>query len=609
MTDRRPLAPDDAAGPLVDAALARHGHDPHRLLQLLRELQDTTCWLPRPLLARVARGLRLPFARVLGVASAYRFLHLEPAARWELLVSDGLTDRMAGSEALTRALCGALGVSLGVVRDDGHVRVARTSCTGLCDQGPALLVNHHHVVTRLDADRVRRLAALVNADVPIATWPAAWCQVDDVVRRADLLLGSVERRGDALAAALARTPEALLDALATSRLRGRGGAGFPVAAKWRRCREAGGRDRVVVCNADEGEPGTFKDRVLLAQRAESLFDGMTLAAWAIGASRGFLYLRGEYRFLLRPLEDALAARRADGLLGRDILGREGFGFDIELHLGAGAYVCGEETALLDSLEGGRGTPRVRPPFPAESGWRGLPTIVNNAETFVAAAHVARHGAEAWARIGTAESAGTMLHAVAGDCARPGVYEFPCGVRVADVLDACGAAGAQAVQVGGPSGTLLAPHEFGRRIAFEDVRSTGAFTVIGPDRDLFEVARHFTHFFAHESCGFCTPCRVGTALLARRMDAIAAGRGSAHDLHMLRELDRLLHTGSHCGLGVTAANPVRDTLAKFPSAYERRLASRESLPLFDLEAARSPARTLRDVAATGAGVPAIGSARA
>jgi [NiFe] hydrogenase diaphorase moiety large subunit len=592
MPDRRPLAPTDDAAPLVDATLSRHGHDPHQLLQLLRDLQDTTCWLPRPLLARVATGLGLPLARVEGVAGAYRFLHLTPGARWEILFADNVTERMAGSEALMAALCHRLGVTPGAVRADGHVRVDRTSCTGLCDQGPALLVNHRHVVTRLDAGRVDTLADLVARDAPVETWPAEWRRVDDQVRRAVRLLADPPPRGAALAAALARTPEQLLGEIGDARLRGRGGAGFDTATKWRQCRGAADPTRVVACNADEGEPGNFKDRVLLGRHAEELIDGMTIAAWAVGASVGLIYLRGEYPWLRDHLAACLERRRADGLLGRDLSGRPGFAFDIALHLGAGAYVCGEETAMIDSLEGGRGTPRIRPPFPTEKGWRGHPTIVNNVETFVAAAHVALHGAAVWRSLGTRESAGTMCHAVSGDCERPGVYEFPFGTRVEEILDACGAHDAQAVQVGGPSGTGIGRSEFSRRICFEDLRSAGAFTVFGPSRDLFDVARQYTHFFAHESCGFCTPCRVGTTQLARRMDALADGRGSTHDLSMLRELEVLLHAGSHCGLGVTAANPVRDTMARFPDAYARRLVRHDPAPAFDLEAAAAPARTLR-----------------
>jgi [NiFe] hydrogenase diaphorase moiety large subunit len=374
-------------------------------------------------------------------------------------------------------------------------------------------------------------------------------------------------------------------------LRGRGGAGFSTGRKWRACLAASGADKVVVCNADEGEPGTFKDRVLLSRCAQAVFEGMTLAAWATGARQGLLYLRGEYRYLLPHLHEVLAARRGLGLLGRDILGAAGFDFDIDIHLGAGAYVCGEESALLESLEGRRGTPRIRPPFPVTHGYLGRPTAVNNVETLALACLVALDGAAAFAATGTAQSAGTKLLSVSGDCARPGIYEYPFGVTVAQVLADCGAADTQAVQVGGASGVTLAPGEFGRAIAFEDVPSAGAFMVFDGRRDLFEVARNFVHFFAHESCGFCTPCRVGTTLLANTMDKLARGQGSPQDLKEIDDLDRLLKNTSHCGLGSSAPNPVLDTLAKFRPAYQRRMGHASFAPAFDLDAALARAREI------------------
>ncbi|MBS0435415.1 MAG: NAD(P)H-dependent oxidoreductase subunit E [Proteobacteria bacterium] len=576
-------------------AFPRH---PNSLVQLLREAQAEHGWLPRPLLSALARELGLTLAHVEGVASFYRFLHLQPVGRLRILFSDNITDRMLGSEALMADLCARLGVQPGVMRADGRVSVAAASCTGLGDQGPALLVNHHQVVTRLDAERVARIAELVEAQVPPAQWPAEWSAVADNVRRPDVLLAGGFAPGEALAAALARGPEATLAEVQGSRLRGRGGAGFATGTKWELCRKAAGAQRVVVCNADEGEPGTFKDRVLLTRHADAVFEGMTIAAFAIGATRGLVYLRGEYRYLLEHLEAVLQRRREAKLLGSGIAGRPGFDFDIAIHLGAGAYVCGEESALIESLEGHRGTPRIRPPFPVEHGYLGLPTSVNNVETFCAAAHIALRGGAWWAGIGTAKSTGTKIHSISGDCERPGLYEYPLGTRVETMLIDCGARDTQAVQVGGPSGTCLSVSEFGRRIAFEDVPTAGALMVFDRSRDMFEVARNFAHFFAHESCGFCTPCRVGTALVARRMDKLAAGRGSRHDVDVLYELDKLMHGATHCGLGAAACNPLRDTIAKFRPAYERRLKSLHFEPAFDLDAELSEAR-----AATGRDDPA------
>jgi [NiFe] hydrogenase diaphorase moiety large subunit len=577
---------------VVDRVLASRGHRRTDLVQILREVQEETAWLPRTLLARIAAGLGLTPAVVEGVAGFYRFFHLAPVGRYHLLFSDNVTDRHLGNRALAHALCELLWVEPGRVSADGLVSVGFTSCTGLPDQGPALLVNQQHVVTRLDDTRIVALADLVRAQVPVAQWPAAWQAVDDQVRRADVLLASPPLQGEALRATLARGADATLAEVEASRLRGRGGAGFSTALKWRLCRQApvpGGGSRVIVCNADEGEPGTFKDRVLLTRQADTMLEGMTVAARLLDARRGFVYLRGEYRYLLPALGAALARRRGAGLLGARILGVEGFDFDVEIHLGAGAYVCGEESALIESLEGKRGTPRIRPPFPVEHGYLGQPTVVNNVETWCAAAQVALNGGAWWAARGTSHSSGTKIHSVSGDCERPGLYEYPFGVSIREILADCGAQRTQAVQVGGPSGVCLAPHEFDRRIGFEDVPTAGAFMVFDERRDLFEVARGFSQFFAHESCGFCTPCRVGTELIVRRMDKLAAGHGSLFDEAELRELDSLLHGTTHCGLGASAANPLRDTLLRFRPAYERRLQSPRFVPGFDLDAELSSAR--------------------
>ena len=578
--------------------LARYQAEPHALLQILREWQGLQGWLSPQALSQIAGALGLSLAQVRGVAGFYRFLHTQPVGLYRVLFSDNVTDRMLGSAALLADLCQRLGVVPGQVSLDGLVSVDRASCTGLCDQGPALLINHHQVVTRLDAARVAEMAELIRARVPVAQWPPVWFEVQDNIRRADLLLGAPGEPGAALALALARGADATLAEIKGANLRGRGGAGYATGLKWELCRQAAGTEHIVVCNADEGEPGTFKDRVLLTRQADAVFEGMTIAAHVLGAHRGFVYLRGEYRYLLQSLQAVLQRRRAQQLLGANILGRAGFDFDIAIHVGAGAYVCGEESALIESLEGKRGTPRLRPPFPAERGYLGHPTLVNNVETFCAAAHIAQHGATAWAAVGTAKSTGTKIHSVSGDCERPGLYEYPLGTRVSRILLDCGARDTQAVQVGGPSGVCLAPDEFERRIAFEDVPTAGAFMVFDRSRDMFEVARGFAHFFAHESCGFCTPCRVGTALLVKRMDKLAAGCGSGDDLDVLFELDRLLHSTTHCGLGASACNPLRDTVFKFRPAYERRLQSLDFEPGFDLDAELSIARRMtgRDDAA-------------
>ena len=267
-------------------------------------------------------------------------------------------------------------------------------------------------------------------------------------------------------------------------------------------------------------------------------------------------------------------------------------------MGAGAYVCGEESALIESLEGKRGIPRVRPPYPVTHGYLGRPTVVNNVETLVKAAQIAVSGADWFKTAGTDRSTGTKLLSVSGDCERPGIYEFPFGVTIRTVLDACGAADTQAVQVSGAAGRTLPPGEFGRRIAFEDVGTAGAFMVFNSQRDLLDMVQNFAHFFVHESCGFCTPCRVGGRLLSDLVEKVAAGQASAYDLDEMRSIGAVMQKASYCGLGHTAPNHVLDTLDKFPEVYRGRLRSADYTPSFDLDAALSEARALsgRDDAA-------------
>lgn len=575
---------------VVNETVQRYGKDASKLLQILIGVQDRLGYLPPLCLTRIAEVLAIPRSRVEGVAGFYSFLYREPVGQYRILFADNITERMLGAPALLDELCRKLWVERGKLSEDGLVSIDTTSCTGMCDQGPALLVNGR-VITRVDHRRIHQIAELVRNKVPLDDWPIGFFRIEDNIRRRDALLGTEFAPGEAMRVALRLGREHWLEQVRRSKLRGRGGAGFATAIKWTGCRDAPGEDKVIVCNADEGEPGTFKDRVLLASYADPLFEGMTLAAWATGAQLGLVYLRGEYRYLVDHLEAVLARRRAEGLLGKNILGETGFDFDIDIHLGAGAYICGEESALLESLEGKRGTPRIRPPFPVTRGYLGRPTAVNNVETLAMSCLIALQGGDAFAATGTSQSTGSKLLSVSGDCAFPGIYEYPFGVSIAQVLDDCGASDTLAVQVGGASGVTIAADEFERHIANEDVPSAGAFMVFDSSRDPFEIARNFVDFFAHESCGFCTPCRLGTALLKGYMDKIAAGRGAKTDLADIEWVNRLLRNASHCGLGTTAPNPVVDTLAKFRPAYERRMRSLDFEPAFDLDAALETARRL------------------
>ncbi len=499
------------------------------LLQFLCAIQQHYSHIPDPAVYLLADRLHMPPVEILAVVDFYSFLHRQDHGDFDIYFSDNITDRMLGNQSLLDSFCRKLGVEPGVPRADGRVTVELTSCTGLSDQGPALLVNGK-AVSRLTRDRIHKMVGLIEAGTSVENWPASFFEVEDNIRRRDLLLTAKFINGSAIDALLVKGGDALLDSLEDSGLRGRGGAGFKTATKWRMCRDAAANENYVVCNADEGEPGTFKDRVLLNSYANCIFEGMTLCAGIIAAKKGFLYLRAEYRYLHDALEKTLQERRNAGLLGRSIRGRQGFDFDIEIHLGAGAYICGEESALIESPEGKRGIPRNRPPFPETSGYRYQPTVVNNVETLVAAARIAVFGADWFRSAGTKESSGTKLLSISGDCDRPGIYEYPYGVSIRQVLEDCGASNTQAVQLSGPAGLTIPPQEFYCKIAFEDVPTGGSFMVFNQDRDLLEMVQNFSRFFCHESCGFCTPCRVGGVLMKDLVNKVMVGHATVYDLN-------------------------------------------------------------------------------
>ncbi|MGR9116205.1 MAG: NAD(P)H-dependent oxidoreductase subunit E [Gammaproteobacteria bacterium] len=566
-----------------------NGKRPSRLLEILRNIQAQYHHIPKEAIDLLADELNIPPTRIISVVEFYSFFHLTPRGRFEILISDSITDHMLGKQNLMGYLANKLRVTTGSVRDDGMVSLDNTSCTGMCDQGPAGLINGR-AITRIDRPRIDAIADLINRSVPLSEWPAEFFQVDDNIYQVGALLEATIAPGSALEAAYERGLTETLVEIDQSNLRGRGGAGFKTAMKWRFCREELEQERYVVCNADEGEPGTFKDRVLLNSYAHQVFEGMTVCAALIGSKQGFLYLRGEYLHLYEKLQGILQERRQAGLLGKNILGKN-LDFDIEICLGAGAYICGEESALIESLEGKRGIPRNRPPYPVSHGYMGKPTVVNNVETFLAAARIAVQGGAWFAGIGTDKSNGTKILSISGDCARPGIYEYPFGIKIKDILNDCGASDVLGIQVGGPSGTFISNREFDRILGFEDLATGGSFIIFNQTRNILDIVHNFAHFFAHESCGFCTPCRVGTSLLAKQLDKIVDGHGSAGDIVALEELSRIIKNHSHCGLGQTAANPVIDTLQRYPDVYQEQLKKISYEPGFDLDGSLETARRM------------------
>ena len=380
-----------------------------------------------------------------------------------------------------------------------------------------------------------------------------------------------------LAEALGRPPEGILDEIESAGLRGRGGAGFPTARKWRAARDAGGEEKLIVCNADEGDPGAYMDRTLLESNPHQVVEGMLIAALAVGAKRGLFYVRAEYPLAVRILTTAIDQARDAGLLGDNILD-SGFSFDIDLFQGSGAFVCGEETALIRSVEGFRGMPRHRPPFPVERGLFGRPTVINNVKTLATVPAIMGNGAEWFRGIGTPDSPGTAVFSVVGNVTHPGLVEIPMGVTLRELIfDICGGIPDKkqfkAVQIGGPSGGCLSAEFLDTPVDFDALTRAGAMmgsggmVVMDEDACMVDVSRYFLDFTQKESCGKCTFCRIGTRHMLDILTRLTRGEGREGDLEQLESLSRAVKQGSLCGLGKTAPNPVLTSLAYFRDEYE------------------------------------------
>lgn len=369
-------------------------------------------------------------------------------------------------------------------------------------------------------------------------------------------------QGEAVKKLLSVSREDILFELRESKLKGRGGAGFPTATKWMLTAAAKSDKKYVICNADEGEPGTFKDRVLLQEYPELVFEGMVVGGYVVGADEGIVYLRGEYEYMYKNLLNYLDKMRSQNLLGKNILGKQGFNFDISVRLGAGAYVCGEETALIESLEGHRGEARNRPPFPVNTGFMGKPTTVNNVETLASIAHITVKGGEWFRQFGTDKSSGSKLLSISGDCNKPGVYELPFGIKITELLELVDAKDTKAVQIGGASGVCIPKSQFDRSISYEDVATGGSIMIFNDTRSMINVLKNFMEFFVEESCGQCTPCRIGNVKLLEGVEMIEHNDYTFSYINKLKELGKTMQVASKCGLGQSSPNSFISILDNF-----------------------------------------------
>lgn len=580
---------------IIKSILAKHDRDKSLLIEILRDVQAALGWVSPAAIAEIAEALDVSKVDVEGVATFYHFFAAAPAGRYAVYLNDNLVAVMKGRAEIAAAFEKEAKCRFGETTADGLIGLHATSCIGMNDQEPSAIINGV-VFTKLTKAKVKKIVAAMKTGRAMAALVTTCgdganqsklvrAMVTNNIRKKGPVILAPFKTGEAIRRAVTWTPEDVIAEIKRSNLLGRGGAGFPAGLKWDFCVQSKADRRYVVCNADEGEPGTFKDRVILTEQPHLLFEGMAVAGYAVGAKEGILYLRAEYAYLKARLEHVLETLRKKAILGRNAGGKKGFRFDIEIKVGAGAYVCGEESALLESAEGKRGEPRNRPPFPVLYGYLGYPTTVNNVETLCAAARILARGAGWFKTLGTAKSAGTKLLSVSGDCLKPGVYEVEFGLSLQKLLEMVGGRDAQAVQVGGPSGTCVSRGQFERRIGFEDLPTGGSIIVIGPHRDMIDIVHTFMDFFIEESCGWCAPCRVGNSLLKRKLEKIMNGRGTPRDLIDLESWGRIIKTMSRCGLGQTSPNPILTTLQNFRHLYESKIHYGEDfLSEFDLEAA-------------------------
>ncbi len=552
--------------PTDDELIERWRNEPAPLLPLLHAFHDRDGYLRDDALRAVAAGLRIPIADLFGTVTFYHHFARQPPGQGEPRVCDGPVCRLRGSKALLEALPGATPMP----------------CAGRCD-APIPVLRGAQVWVGLDAESLAVKPSPLPPPYPGSTGE---CVLAEIRTPGRATLAGYRASGgyEALVSARAGTPAAILDVLGSCGLAGRGGAGFPTGRKWQAVADAPGSPKTIVCNADEGEPGCFKDRALMDHDPHALVEGMAIAALATGATRGFIYLRYEYPETHAILEQAIAEAEAAGLLE---------GFALCVRRGAGAYVCGEETSLLNSLEGKHPFPRNRPPFPVTHGYEGRPTVVNNVETLCAVAPILRHGAAWYRDLGLGQHAGTKLISLSGDVARPGNYEVPIGLPLRTLIDEWAGGprsgrSVQAVTMAGLSGGLLGPARLDVTLDEPCLRSHGSFLgaggimVFDDTRDMVAVAHEAMEFFAHESCGKCFPCRIGTQRLTERLDPHPGedGGGPSNLQEWSAEITDIgdaMKATSACGLG-TAAPLITDSLLRyFPHQVALHLATRRSSP--------------------------------
>jgi NADH-quinone oxidoreductase subunit F len=567
------------------------------LIPMLMYAQDEYGYISDPMIEEIARRLELRTIQVQETLEYYSMLHRKPMGKHHVQICTNVACMLRGGNELLEQAKKRLEIGHKEVTGDGVFSLEEVECIGACTGAPAMQVNYdfYENLTPLKFDRIIEEldAGKKPAPEPVtsgALHPRDPAETPLISRRFGIRNSrkiDVYLQHDgykALAKALQEmTPDSIIDEVKKSSLRGRGGAGFPAGMKWSFVPKDSPKPKYVICNADESEPGTCKDRPLMEMDPHQMIEGITIAGRAIGAHLGFIYIRGEYRYVLDIVEAALAEAYSRGYLGKNILG-SGFDFDLVAHTGAGAYECGEESALMESLEGKRGYPRIKPPFPAVVGLYGCPTIINNVETLSSVPAILLEGGEKYASRGTPKNGGTRLLCVGGHVNKPGIYEIPLGMNMKKFIYevAGGIPGGKklkAVIPGGSSCPLLSASEIDIPMDYDSVAKAGSMlgsggmVVMDEDTCMVDMARRIMHFYAHESCGWCIPCREGTTWLRKMLERFHAGLGRPEDIDIVGDLAKNMLGRTFCPLGDAAALPTISIVQKWRNEFEQHLTGR------------------------------------
>jgi NADH-quinone oxidoreductase subunit F len=567
------------------------------LVPMLLYAQDEYGYISDEMIAEIARRLELRTVQVEETLEYYSMLHRKPMGKHHVQICTNVACMLRGGNELLDQAKKRLEIGHKETTTDGVFSLEEVECIGACTGAPAMQVNYdfYENLTAMKFDRI--IEELDNGDHPApepvtagALHPRDPAETPVISRRFGIRLShkiDVYLQHDgykALEKALREmTPESIIDEVKKSSLRGRGGAGFPTGMKWSFVPKDSPKPKYVICNADESEPGTCKDRPLMEMDPHQMIEGITIAGRAIGAHQGFIYIRGEYRYVLDIVQTALDEAYSRNYLGKNILG-SGFDFDLIVHTGAGAYECGEESALMESLEGKRGYPRIKPPFPAVVGLYGCPTIINNVETLSTVPAIILEGGEKYASRGTPKNGGTRMLCVAGHVAKPGIYEVPLGMNMKKfIYEVAGGIPngkkLKAVIPGGSSCPLLSASEIDIPMDYDSVAKAGSMlgsggmVVMDEDTCMVDMARRIMHFYAHESCGWCIPCREGTAWLRKMLDRFHAGFGRPEDIDLVGDLAQNMLGRTFCPLGDAAALPTISIVQKWRNEFEQHLTGR------------------------------------